>query len=274
MFCKCYFASLWDAVPKPSSTSLSSALVPRVRLHPVYLPAVSYMVESKDGWLASCIARFQQARRHAQGIAELAYTLLQYMRLVGTVGVRGLPFSTHRKILGIAMKMNTVHLTNAIHAFAVMLTTNMTMASLCMMISNGELWPWLTAELPAILAAGPGTLQGLAYWVVALLLGAFSPLSVMMTFTGYQVMCDSLEGRLIPAKKEPRAKGAATRSGQSECTLAVWKRAVLAVVIWFDLNVLGESTIVLYGLLPEILACLSLARRGNNLEYIVAAKPN
>merc|ERR1719231_1352996 len=99
MFCKCYFASIRDTMK--ASDASSAAAVPKVVLRPVYLPAISYLVESSDGWLASVHARFQQARRHSQGIAELSYVLLQYVHLVREAGWR-LPVQTHAKILGIA----------------------------------------------------------------------------------------------------------------------------------------------------------------------------
>merc|ERR1719158_229931 len=101
-----------------ASTCQAPAAVPKVQLRPVYLPAISYLVESSDGWLASIHARFQQARRHSQGIAELSYVLLQYAHLLRETGIRRLPVSTHGKILGIAAKMGTVHIVNQVQALA------------------------------------------------------------------------------------------------------------------------------------------------------------
>merc|ERR1719162_2340111 len=49
MFCKCYFASIRDDASSSSSSSSSQPLVPKVQLRPVYLPAISYLVESSDG---------------------------------------------------------------------------------------------------------------------------------------------------------------------------------------------------------------------------------
>merc|ERR1719387_2572398 len=101
-----------------SSSRGMGPLEPKVQLRPVYLPAISYLVESSDGWLASVHARFQQARRHSQGIAELSYVLLQYYHLLQETGFWRLPLQTHAKILGIASKMGTVHIVNQVQAMA------------------------------------------------------------------------------------------------------------------------------------------------------------
>jgi hypothetical protein len=268
MFCKCYFASIWTSVTSSmgsSSTVAQPALRPKVKLNPIYLPVVSYMVEDSAGWKASCIARFQQARRHSQGVSEISYTLLQYIHLVFAVGMKGMPLSTHCQILGIAWKMSTVHLTNTVHAFAIMLTSHFTMVNVLGMLSNGELWTFLSVTLPATLAAGD-----IAYWTVAAMLGVFSPLSMMMTYTSYQVLTAQLEGKLLPERSKPPVCPTVV---DERCFLNRLRGMALYALIWFDMTILGESTIVLYGLIPELLACCSLSRCGNKFEYIVAAKP-
>jgi hypothetical protein len=289
MFCKCYFASIWESILMPKASDNASkapkSIETKVKLHPVYLPVVSYMAESSAGWWASCKARFQQARRHSQGISEIAYTFLQYLHLLMAVGLKGLPVKTHLRIIGLGWKMSTVHLTNTIHAFAVMLTSHFTMIKVMQMLSSGELWPFLLEELPAVLAQGATTSQGLTYWTVCTILGIFSPLSMMMTYTAYLVMVDSLNGVHLhptPSSTQPCKTQAAARKNKAETDhqnhdekehLSLAQKAGLSLLIWFDMSVLAETTIVIYGLIPEMMACLSLSRSGNRFDYIVADKP-
>merc|ERR1712066_695874 len=81
---------------------------------------MGYMAESTEQtYWKSVAVRFQQARRHSQGIAELSYSFLQYIRLCMTVGFSALPFVAHRGILCIIWKMFTVHITNAVQATSV-----------------------------------------------------------------------------------------------------------------------------------------------------------
>merc|ERR1719343_1956087 len=109
MFCKGFFAALRETSAKSKEHGVP-APKPEVKLQPVFLPALSYLVDAGEsntvsGWFRSCHARFVQARRHSQGIAELSYVILQYVRLVQATGFWNLPFRAHTQVLGIAGKM-------------------------------------------------------------------------------------------------------------------------------------------------------------------------
>eukprot|EP00746_Dinoflagellata_sp_MGD_P017947 gnl/MRDRNA2_/MRDRNA2_141482_c0_seq1.p1 gnl/MRDRNA2_/MRDRNA2_141482_c0~~gnl/MRDRNA2_/MRDRNA2_141482_c0_seq1.p1 ORF type:complete len:639 (-),score=80.13 gnl/MRDRNA2_/MRDRNA2_141482_c0_seq1:77-1726(-) len=274
MFCKCLFASIRDSkgcpeiTDKKTDVSKPRQMTSRVKLNPIYLPVVSYMVEDSTGWMASCHARFQQARRHSQGIAELSYTLFQYINLLNSVGFSGLTKRAHKTVISIIIKMSTVHLTNTLHAFAVMLTSHCASMSVWGMLTRGELFDWMTVTLPAMLSEGNGM-----YWTAASILGSFLPLSLMMSYTSYQVVKDCVEGRMVPflEKRKPDAEGIPPT--QEPKSLEPYMRTALAALILFDYAVLAETTVVIFGLIPEVLACFSLART-NKFEYIVAAKPN
>merc|ERR1719401_2040085 len=123
MFVKCYFAPLWEAaLQSPPPLLPRKPVLPKVQLDPIYLPALGYMAESiEQTYWKSAAVRFQQARRHSQGIAELSYISLQYIRLCMTVGFSALPFVAHRGILCIMWKMFTVHIINAVQATSIIL---------------------------------------------------------------------------------------------------------------------------------------------------------
>ncbi|OLP91720.1 hypothetical protein AK812_SmicGene26543 [Symbiodinium microadriaticum] len=108
MFCKCYFAALWELLNAKKASS-EVRITPRVKVQPIFLPAVSFLVEA-DGYIASLRARFQQARRHMQGIVELGYVLLQWIRLSTSIGVAQIPKRTHLSIALIAIKMYIMHI--------------------------------------------------------------------------------------------------------------------------------------------------------------------
>jgi hypothetical protein len=145
MFCKCYFASMWEAVEGLKASGKGAApVVPKVQLSPIYLPAVSYLVESSEGYWASFVARFQQARRHCQGIAEVSYIFLQYFHLVAAVGLRRLPMLTHLKVLGIAWRLSTVHIINTVQAMSLVLTGAVARGG-ASAGSRRAAWPYLPA---------------------------------------------------------------------------------------------------------------------------------
>jgi len=107
------FASLREA----KGAAAVGGKVPKLQLRPVWLPAVCTLPEGDD-WFASNCARFQQARRHCMGVAELSYVLLQYVHLVLDTGFWHLPLHTHAGIWSLAWKMHTVHIMNNAQAFS------------------------------------------------------------------------------------------------------------------------------------------------------------
>ncbi|CAE8636391.1 unnamed protein product, partial [Polarella glacialis] len=111
MFCKCFFACLWEELDGDRE---KLPLKPKLKLSAIYLPAQGYLVESSEGYFQSCWARFQQARRHSQGVAELGYVLLQYIKLLLSAGPFRLSLSAHYKICAIMWKMFTVHIVNSV----------------------------------------------------------------------------------------------------------------------------------------------------------------
>jgi len=281
MFCKCYCASLWDSLDETSEKDV--VVSPKLELSPVWLPAVSYLVETNDGWLASCRARFQQARRHSQGVAELSYVLLQYAELIRAAGFFSLPCRTHRGILGIAWKMFVVHIVSPVQAFALVVAAATVMPEVLKWVGAGG----LTTLVQSVLADGIAGLSGalsaqLGYRALFTAFGPLPPVAMLSAVTIYFIVRDTLEGRYYKMcqpstpKESTSPAGVAAPAGilGAEKISSWWRRPWLAAKIQSDMALLAEPTIMVYGLIPVTLAAWSLLRHGNRFEYIVAAKPN
>jgi hypothetical protein len=284
MFCKCYFASIWDSIEANRSAAKGAGkrlaeVVPKTQLRPVFLPAISYLVESTDGWVASVWARFQQARRHSQGIAELSYVLLRYAHLVKETGLLRLPVQTHAKVLGIAVKMGTVHIVNQVQAAALVIATLMLVPGGIRWIYTGGLAATLqlasnTGYFTALCSA-MGGLGGLLKYLLAIF-GPIPPMGLLMTVTTWLVVMDVLEGRLtqIPGKGDKSSDQPSKPHLQGvSATKIVMDRVKLFLQIQTDYFSMAHFTLLAYGLLPVSMAAWSLLRRGHKFEYIVAAKP-
>lgn len=279
MFCKCYFASLWESV------HCKRECVPKLQLRPIFLPAISYLVESSDGWIASVYAKYLQARRHAQGVAEISYVFLQYVRLIGQTGITGLPFTTHAKILGIASKMINVHIVNQVQALAIVF-------AILSFIYGALAWIYqtdITLLLQTVADVGYyntaysalGGLDGVLKYVLAIL-GPIPPLGLVMTIASWLVVVDVIEGRITQESDKSqdvelveqdihRPKALMLRSGES--TLGFRRRLNLFVQVQNDYFSMAHFTLLTYGLLPSCRAAFSLMCFGHRFEYIVAAKP-
>lgn len=301
MFCKCYFASIWEQIEwHPASTAkgqlegLQVALESKVQLRPVYLPAISYLVEADGGWFASCYARFQQARRHSQGVAELSYVILQYVHVMFKTGIFGFPLRAHRKIWGIAGKMATVHIINTLHAMSMLMSTLFLAFALAQWVWAGNLWPLLqSAQAQGLLGAvGSQDFSRFGLTSLCTIFGPVPPIGVLMTATTYFVIKDLLEGRLTqsspPKPQQPGEESPCNCSEASTDPMALdvqgsafgtgglnWKKQLsLFGMIQNDFLSMAELTMLGYGLVPCTMAAWSLMRNGTKFEYIVAAKPN
>jgi hypothetical protein len=289
MFCKCYFAALWDSL-RCSTTEI----MPRVHLEPVMLPAISYLVESDDGWVASCHARFQQARRHSQGVAEVSSLLVQYASFLKVVSFREVPWRTHRGIIALIAKMTMVHIVNSLHAGAIGIMSCALIASVFRRIVTGGFQSIIIDVEMHGFAAGIGGIFNVdsLKW----LLSAIGPVPIvcfLMTLTTFLVIKDTLEGRyttVVSSQSNGEISDADTTemvpvacdvkgsvrvsAGEGIGTLGFWKCVQLFSRISNEFNIAGEQTIVIYSLVPVTLALWSLMTTGPQFNYVVAAKPN
>jgi len=266
MFVKCYFAPLWEAALEPTPPLLPpKPVLPKVQLDPIYLPALCYMAESTEQtYWKSVAVRFQQARRHSQGIAELSYSFLQYIRLCMTVGFSALPFVSHRAILCIIWKMVTVHIINAVQA------TSLILAAL-VMISKFTTWA-LAGGLSAGFAGEQGFFASLgasdiAWHAVVSMLSPAAPVMMLGGISTFVVVRDCLDGTY------DEGQACLILSNPAKPRLSSWQKFSLACRNQWDFATLSEPTVLLFGMFPELMATWSLVWRGTAFEYLVAPKP-
>jgi len=319
MFCKCYFASLWELAHAQKDSSKKEderceiQVRPQLKVEPIYLPAVSYLVESSEGYWASCRARFDQARRHSQGVIELGYVLLQYARLSSSTGFWNLPFRTHVAICSIAVKIHTLHITSTAQCFSLIMAAATTLApSVMAWVAAGGI-SWLLEQVN-IAREMTDTFKALDFAQQALITSVtqISGVAVLYSLVCYVVIKDLVEGRYyqvlgspsrqMPPVEEEReetdevschsedeheAAASASRSSSevqqaNPCPgapnfvkgkMSCWSSLCLFLSIFHDTTAVGYPAITFYAMIPVCLAAYSLFRRGTDFEYIVAEKP-
>eukprot|EP00928_Gymnodinium_smaydae_P043672 TRINITY_DN29218_c0_g4_i1.p1 TRINITY_DN29218_c0_g4~~TRINITY_DN29218_c0_g4_i1.p1 ORF type:complete len:709 (-),score=128.10 TRINITY_DN29218_c0_g4_i1:129-2255(-) len=313
MFCKCYFAALWESAHHaktskkgPADSAALEEIVPRVRIQPIFLPAVSYLVESSTYW-SSLTARFQQARRHSQGVVELGYVLLQYLRLVHHTGSFNIPWRTHLSIFSIALKLFTIHIVATMQGLALVLAF------------VHDIFPWVASVVPwfvsEIMTNGLslvynlggefwntwGTLGG-AQKALMYSLGQFAGVSNLYNVTCFIVIVDLFSGKYyevlpqLKLGKEERGSvdftlPVAEHDGESDeeefqdtvdlhpvpdfvtGPMSTMAKISLFMCISSDTLWVGWPGVICFAAIPVLLAAWSLVRRGTDFEYIVAEKP-
>jgi len=219
MFCKCYFAALWELAHHKKDQKLSKAaagsqqevaIVPQVQVEAIFLPAVAFLVESNSGYWNSLWARFEQARRHMQGVVELGYVLLQYSRLVHHTGFWQLPGKAHRCILIIAAKLHILHITTTAQCLGLVLAVLTTLIpNTFRWLAAGNLSIFLRSQI-GLVAEIASSWQALdaAQQVLATSLSQISGVIVLYAVTCFIVTLDLVEGRyyaVLPQRPATRA---------------------------------------------------------------------
>jgi len=267
MWCKCYFASIWEQLAA-SGTQATAEVTSKVQLSPVYLPAISYLVESDDGWFASIKARFQQARRHSQGLAELSYVLLQYAHVLTSERGR-LATRAHWRIVSILGKMCAVHIIASLHSLSVILAT-------IAVLGGGLQW--------VAIHGIDGIMRTFTDHGIVQICAIFMPIpgmSMAMHLMTYLVVKDVLEGKLTSdasSATKPKNNEPVSSDIQGCCVgpngFGMWQRLKLTLMVAADYNFGALTTMVGYGLIPASLASWSLLfNNGLSFNYVVGSKP-
>jgi hypothetical protein len=258
MFIKCMMASYWEQVhDKKEVTEVS-----KIHLEPIWLPVTSYLVEDSRGAWASTYARFQQARRHAQGIAELSYAILQWLTLKQETKDGSLPTRVHRNLGAVALK----------YSLMTCLSTLQTFLTMCTM---GYLNYWATVKMlqgnfhEEVSDAMSGEDSIITNSIYGLLL--FTPMiGGIFTLAGYSIVAPSIEGLWCPLNQQADAKGVAKKG---YVPLTAYEKLCLVGKIWVDFNIVGHVASWFFGAFPIMMAAFGLSKSGHKFEYIVAAKP-
>lgn len=318
MFCKCYFAALWELAharkeAMQKGLEVEHQICPQVKVCPIFLPAVSYLVES-DGYFSSLWARFEQARRHSQGVVELGYVLLQYARLTRSTGWGALPWRTHMAIISIAVKIHTLHITSTAQCFSLIMAAVTTIlpgilkwiAAGGISALGGVLLTGSASSISNEVFAGWDALN-FAQQALAASLGQVSGVTILYSVTCFVVVKDLIEGEYYKVLGRPNIVGAMPPVGEADETaeataeadgaretagvldnsapgnqmpsfcqgpFSLAQRITLLLHILSDTIFVGYTAITFYAMIPVCLAAWSLFRRGTDFEYIVAEKPD
>lgn len=220
------------------------------------LPVKSTSVVA-DGCLSSWTARFNQAKRHAQGVAEFSYVLLGVFNLLRT-----LPRSAYSWVL--ARKLcRLVLLPFSINMLPICQTFPLAAVSILWFLNGRELpqcpsslWLQLSNPLFYTCVFAGGFNIGVNIMI---------PLVLVILANSYMIdacfVQPGLSGSLIWYRED----------GDLPATLGS-KRLTAFGLVAADILLLLPAIMPIYGLIPAILAYWNCFVRGNRFDFISAAK--
>lgn len=266
MFTKCFFASLWDQVESKDANSVNSRpVVGQLQLKPIYLPAEGYLVESNGYW-SSIWSRFQQALRHSQGIAELSYAGLQYIRILqhGKRGAAKLSWRAHAQVWSLMWKMTMVHIINNVQACSLLtaaLLTGTAIFKSVLSLGIRDGLHYLFEQGILNVGAAQMSAKDFAKFGLGLIFQPAVPVGIMSAACIYVVISDVANDRYRKC------------SENNDSGLSRWQSLRLLVRTQTDMLLFAEPTIILYGLVPATVAAMSMFKGKSDFEYVVADKP-
>jgi len=230
-----------------------------VQLRPVMLPVKSTSVES-DNCVKGWQARFNQASRHTQGVAELSYALLAFWRMLLTV-----PCGNWSCAL-LLKSVRAVLLPFCINMLPILQTVPFAVCGLYWFF-NGQQVPECPSETlyrfedPQFyfcwFAGGYNMV-----WPMVLPLGLVVVASYCMIATAF------LLPGTVPGASENR-----WHQEDSDLTSACGSRRLrLALQVALDIVVWLPVTMPIYGVVPAVMAYWNCLRRGNIFDFKSAAK--
>jgi hypothetical protein len=262
----------------------------------MYFPVKSTMVEGPDGatsisgYCRSLAERYTQARRHMQGVSEVSFCLLQYVTLLKNFSLFRLPLSIHWRAWQVFHTMLGAHLMPFLHV-ACLLMTNYLFAK-HFLKANGRLdtsecehvpTPWdsfrpmedLSHEISK--PFGGSNMFASCYLFHYAPYVSFPP-ALLMWLGGvtmaldflYCAHLDTIDAATAPvAPFQTYSKSDGGRPSMGFIRTRIW--TIVSSLV--ELITLSPVAVVGFAMIPEAQAVWSIARKGNALQYITAAKP-
>lgn len=282
-YLKCFLYSIWHGADQlrrsqPPLVDVGDAGVddltaesqPMLRVRPVMLPVKSTSVVA-EGCLASWKARFNQAVRHSQGVAELSYILMGVWSLCCSLPTRScscwLVYRVWRVVL-IPLCINLLPILQSI-PFAVVTVYWLSQGGQIPECPSSTWGRWNDHRF--YLCAGAGG------WNLGL------PMLIPMLLVSLTSYCMLLTAFVTPAREPPPEEVEALELGKERDS--VWheedggipttfgsKRLSLAGMVVLDCCVLLAPVMSVYGALPAVMAYWNCMVRGNRFEFVSAAK--
>lgn len=239
-----------------SKRILDDGCQPMLQVRPVFLPVKSSPVIAQGYW-QTYIERWHQAKRHAQGLAELPYAMLVMWDAICTLPASTYSFNLFYKMMRIFIRLFCMHLLPLLQAVSLAVMT--------------LYWLYRRRQLPTC----PNSLRIYEAmdneYSLCALGGAWSlvwPMVipfVLVILANYAFYSSSF---IRPAKTNTSAwhredggvKGGRVSSCGALCMIAV------------DCALFTSAMMVPYGLFANLIAMWNVCCNGNRFKYITAAK--
>jgi len=267
-FLKCFFYSALESA-KLSET----AVVPKLKVHPIYLPVKATSVQGEE-WLSTCLNRWCQAKRHAQGVSELSYAMLATWDAMCTLPWTAQSFAFYSQAFANIARLFNMHLLTTCQGASMLVFS-------LYWIYNGGFFPKCSHHFHLAYLTAPQdlTLKANVHHLVCGLGGAWMLYVPTIVMTLLVITANFLFLRIIflksYASKTAHAESIwhAQDSGVPRGRAGAATNLLVFLQVCIDCFLLLTAVMVPYGFFPNVAAYIDCAIHGNRVKYIAALKP-
>jgi len=233
---------------------------PALRVRPVMLPVKSSSVVSADGYWATWKARWDQAKRHCQGVSELSFSLLATWDMLCTLPWSMYNFHFLMQLMKVLARPFMIHMVPVCQAMALGVLT-------LYWLLHHRTVPYCPDRIWMASSDGDTLLCGLAgAW--ALTWPVMIPFA-LVAIANYRF----IRVAFMEPKEEVGSSGSLWHREDGEVPPTCGSKVLTLVgTILFDCLVLMGPLMVPYGLFAEVVGCWNVLMRGNHFKYVTAAK--
>jgi len=268
-FLKCFFysvrASAEDSLSFGPGPAGYDRCGPRVNVRPVYLPVKSTSVAAESYW-RSCVERWHQARRHAQGVAELSYAVLAVYDALRTLPFKLHCISLYWQMYRVVFRLFCMHLLPMCQAVSLGAVTIVWLyhgrhVPICP--TKPSLASLTPADMPEHLVCGLAGAWNLIWPIVIPM-----ALVIIANYLCLHVSFMQSNGSHRTVSTWHAADGGAAVEKHGGC---LHRLSTLALITW-DLVFLMSAVMIPFGFIPELVACVEVALYGNRIKYHTSSK--
>lgn len=262
-FCKNFFYSIHTAAKEEMESGFKQECLghkPKTQVKPVFLPVKSTPVISSEGYWQSYVERWYQAKRHAQGMAELSYVLLATYDMLCTLPRESKSWALFMSVGRVVMRLFLMQLLPVLQA-------------ICFL---PVMWIWMTHSKEVPLCPKTMRLSMIleSDYIICGLAGTWTlvwpvvvPMILLMVANYLCLSCSFI----TPARHDDKAKQWYREDGDFQARGgSKWRGALLCTVI--DCTFFLMPMLVPYGFLVVFIALWNVAFYGNEITYISASK--
>lgn len=260
-FLKCFF---YSALASVEASGRYTACTPQLKVQPIYLPVKSTSVAG-ESYLSTCVDRWCQAKRHAQGAAELSYAMLAAYDALLTLPWKSQCLAFHwqvSKVIGHLLCMHLLPLCQGIGLLAVTMVW----------LYHGRHLPLCPTDVTvADVLAGE---YAASHYLLCGFGGAGMLIWPMVLATSLIILANYLFLRAVFIRGKDTGKPESVWHAQDGGTpLGGIPHIAALVQISFDCTFLASAMMIPYGFCANILAFIDIAIYGNRIKYVTASKP-